>query len=159
MDCCFCVSVCASLLSCPEVSSSFWWYFLLFYHFWSSVHVCFSPFISIPLPYRVEDIMKRSYSELDSMKHEVDRQQQLDSINQQTLSMEELSCSVCSSDIDQYYSCAARITTLQTSMKVHPQYMYILHVQWKNLINVDLWMRNNFIFRILMVVPNAAFAC
>ena len=68
--------------------------------------------------------MKRSYSELDSMKHEVDRQQQLDSINQQTLSMEELSCSVCSSDIDQYYSCAARITTLQTSMKVQLQNLY-----------------------------------
>ena len=62
--------------------------------------------------------MKRSYAELDSMKHEVDRQQQLQNLKERAQALEELTCPVCISDIDQYYSCAARIADLQAAMKV-----------------------------------------
>ena len=62
--------------------------------------------------------MKRSYAELDSMKQEVDRQQQLQEVQESVKALKELHCHVCTPDIDQYYSCAARIAYLQASMKV-----------------------------------------
>ncbi len=62
--------------------------------------------------------MKRSFAELDSARHEVDRQQALEDLKQSISSLGELDCPLCSIDIDQYYSACARITHLRKEMQV-----------------------------------------
>ena len=53
------------------------------------------------------------------MKHEVNRQQKMESVQEQTKSMEQLDCPVCLFDIDQCYNSTARINELQQLMKVN----------------------------------------
>ncbi len=67
---------------------------------------------------RIEDMMKRSFAEVDSARHEVDRQQALRDLEQSIGSLEGLDCPLCSVDIDQYYSACARIAHLRKKMQV-----------------------------------------
>lgn len=74
---------------------------------------------------RVEDMMKRSFAELDSARHEVDRQQAVQELEQNVGSLQRLDCPVCDTDIDHYYGACARITHLKKKMQTlllsHPQ--------------------------------------
>lgn len=75
--------------------------------------------------YRVEDMMKRSFAETESTKHEVDRKQALAGLQQQISDIKsKMSCSVCNIDISQYYSFCARLTMLDNEIKVR----VIIHV-------------------------------
>ena len=74
---------------------------------------------------RVEDMMKRSFAELDSARHQVDRQQAVQELEQNVGSLQRLDCPICDTDIDHYYGACARITYLKKKMQVRIQY-YIL---------------------------------
>ena len=68
---------------------------------------------------RVEDMMKRSFAETDSTKHEVDRRQALTDLKKKISDLEKNElCPVCEVDIDEYYSACARLTSLGSQMKV-----------------------------------------
>ncbi len=68
---------------------------------------------------RVEDMMKRSFAETDSAKHEVDRKQALTDLQGEISDIQgRESCPVCDVDIAQYYSSCASISTLDSQMKV-----------------------------------------
>ena len=73
---------------------------------------------------RVEDMMKRSYAENDTTKHEVDRKQALQRLEEDTESLQRLDCPVCDVDLDHYYSACARIQHLQKEMQV-----MLLHIK------------------------------
>lgn len=65
-------------------------------------------------------MMKRSFAESDTTRHEVDRKQAFDSLQSDILSLQQDEpCPVCSIDIDQYYSACSRLTTLNHEMKVY----------------------------------------
>lgn len=66
---------------------------------------------------RVEDVMKRSFGELDSMKHEVDRKQKLESLQQSASSLETLTCPECYHDIDQYYQSCVQLNILKKKIQ------------------------------------------
>lgn len=68
--------------------------------------------------HRVEDMMKRSFAEIDSARHEVDRKQALEDLEQSITGLGQLDCPVCFEDIDQYYSACARIAHLRREMQV-----------------------------------------
>ncbi len=68
---------------------------------------------------RVEDMMKRSFAETDSAKHEVDRKQALADLQREISDIQgRESCLVCDADIAQYYSSCATLSTLDSQMKV-----------------------------------------
>ena len=62
--------------------------------------------------------MKRSFKEVDSIRHEVDRKQTLDDLVQSVGTLEKLECPVCDDDIDHYYSACTRVRSLQRQMQV-----------------------------------------
>ena len=62
--------------------------------------------------------MKRSFAEMDSARHEVDRRQALDSLENNIVSLQgQEECPLCMQDIGHYYSACARITELQKEMQ------------------------------------------
>lgn len=63
--------------------------------------------------------MKRSFAENDSVRHEVDRKQALQDLEQSIKNLQKLDCPICSEDIDSYYSACARITDLKRKMQVY----------------------------------------
>ena len=63
-------------------------------------------------------MMKRSFAEIDSARHEVDRTQALQDLEQSIRDLQELDCPICFEDIDSYYSACARITYLKREMQV-----------------------------------------
>ena len=65
---------------------------------------------------RVEDMLKRSFAETESTKHEVDRQDTMIQL-QSKLSQLVVSCSLCSLDIAPYYSYCDRVHTLDQQMR------------------------------------------
>lgn len=67
--------------------------------------------------------MKRSFAEIDSARHEVDRRQTLDSLesNIDCLKRQE-ECPLCMQDIDHYYSACARILQLKKEMQASELY-------------------------------------
>ena len=67
---------------------------------------------------RVEDMMKRSFAELDSARHQVDRQQAVEELEQNVGSLQRLGCPICDTDINHYYGACARITHLKKTMQV-----------------------------------------
>ena len=69
--------------------------------------------------HRVEDMMKRSYAEDSTTRHEVDRKQALQQLEEDFRSLQDLDCSMCDEDLDHYYSACAHILHLHTQMQVH----------------------------------------
>ena len=69
--------------------------------------------------HRVEDMMKRSFAELDYARHEVDRKQALEELEQNIGSLEHLDCPLCATDIDHYYGACARVAYLRREMQVY----------------------------------------
>ena len=64
-------------------------------------------------------MMKRSFAETDSARHEVDRQDALKGLEEDLSSLDQLDCPICSTDIDYYYSACARVTHLKMKMQVY----------------------------------------
>ena len=62
--------------------------------------------------------MKRSFAELDSVKHESDRKDLLQKLLQEQKSMDKLSCYKCYEDIDQYYQSCAQLEYLERKLQV-----------------------------------------
>ena len=63
-------------------------------------------------------MIKRSFAEQESARHEMDRKQALDDPKQSISSLQDLNCPLCSIDIDQYYGACARIAHLRKDMQV-----------------------------------------
>lgn len=63
--------------------------------------------------------MKRSFAEVDSMKHEVDRKEKLQQLQDNARSYEGLICGVCYTDIDQYYLACAAMWKLHRKSQVY----------------------------------------
>ena len=62
--------------------------------------------------------MKRSFAEVDSMKHEVDRKEKLQQLQDNAKLYEGLMCGVCYTDIDQYYQACAAMWKLHRKSQV-----------------------------------------
>ena len=73
---------------------------------------------AIVTSHRVEDMMKRSFAEVDTARHKRSHQQSVESLQLDMRSLTQLNCPVCTQDIDQYYSVATRIAHLQKEMQV-----------------------------------------
>ena len=63
-------------------------------------------------------MMKRSFAEIDSMRHVSDNQEALYSIKESIQSLENEVCPICVQDIDQYYNACAIVTNLHKNMQV-----------------------------------------
>lgn len=64
-------------------------------------------------------MMKHSFAEIDSARHEVDRQEALDSIKKEIESLQhEEACPICTQDIDHYYSACATVENFHNNMQV-----------------------------------------
>ena len=69
--------------------------------------------------YRVEDMMKHSFAEIDSARHRVDRQEALDSIKENILSLSKKEdCLICVQDIDSYFSACVSVAKYTYNMQV-----------------------------------------
>ncbi|CAI8055955.1 Helicase SKI2W, partial [Geodia barretti] len=68
---------------------------------------------------RVEDMMKRSYAEDETTRHEVDRKQTLKQLEEDFRSLQRLDCPVCDQDLDHYYTACSRIQHLRTQMQAY----------------------------------------
>lgn len=77
------------------------------------------PTVTCAVAGRVEDMMKRSFAETDSTKHEIDRKQALADLQREISDIQgRESCPVCDVDIAQYYNSCASLSTLNIQMKV-----------------------------------------
>ena len=63
-------------------------------------------------------MMKRSYAENDTTRHEVDRKQSLQQLETDIGTLEQLDCPVCDTDLDHYYASCKSIKHLQRQMQV-----------------------------------------
>lgn len=68
--------------------------------------------------FRVEDMMKRSFAEIDSTRHINDHQEALYSINKSIESLQTEDCPICIQDINQYYSACAAVMKFHKTMQV-----------------------------------------
>lgn len=64
-------------------------------------------------------MIKRSYAENDTTRHEVDRKQALQQLEVDFKTLEQLNCPMCDVDLDHYYTACAHIQYLQKQMQVH----------------------------------------
>ncbi len=69
--------------------------------------------------------MKRSFAELDSVKHESDRKDELQELLLEQMSMDALHCYRCYEDIDQYYQSCVQITNLRKKLQVRQEIVYM----------------------------------
>ena len=67
--------------------------------------------------FRVEDMIKRSFAEIDSTRHRSDNQEELHSLREKIQSLHN-DCQICIQDIDQYYSACVTVTNLRKNMQV-----------------------------------------
>ena len=72
----------------------------------------------LPPTGRVEDMMKRSYAEDETTRHEVDRKQALKQLEEDFKSLQRLECPVCDQDLDHYYTACSHIQRLRAQMQV-----------------------------------------
>ncbi len=68
--------------------------------------------------FRVEDMMKRSFAEIDSTRHINDHQEALYSIKESIESLQIEDCPICIQDINQYYSACANVKHFHKNMQV-----------------------------------------
>ena len=63
--------------------------------------------------------MKRSFAEIDSARHQVDRQEALHSLRRKSESLHQRpDCPTCLQDVDQYYSACVKLTENNRDMQV-----------------------------------------
>ena len=68
-------------------------------------------------------MMKHSFAEIDSARHRVDRQEALDSIKENILSLSKKEdCLICMQDIDSYFSACVSVAKYTYSMQVSVVY-------------------------------------
>ena len=70
------------------------------------------------LSVRVEDMMKRSFAEIDSARHMSCHQEALYSIKESIESLQKEDCPICIQDIDQYYRACVTVTNFHKNMQV-----------------------------------------
>lgn len=63
-------------------------------------------------------MMKRSFAELDSARHEGNRKEMLQKLLEEQKLMEVLNCYMCYEDIDQYYQSCVQLTNLRKKVQV-----------------------------------------
>ena len=68
--------------------------------------------------FRVEDMMKRSFSEIDSARSEQDRKHNLETLLSRKQQLQTLDCQLCTSDIHQYYCSCAQLLSLREETQV-----------------------------------------
>ena len=69
--------------------------------------------------YRVEDMIKRSFAEIDSARHQVDRQNALDHIKENLRHLCQMEyCPICSQDINHYYNACVTLDIFHTRIQV-----------------------------------------
>ena len=73
---------------------------------------------------RVEDMMKRSFSEIDSARHKSDHQKVQRFLKESIESIRE-DCPICIHDIDQYYSACLTIANSRKRMQVSDAVMML----------------------------------
>ena len=79
---------------------------------------------------RVEDMMQRSFAELDSARQKPEWEETIKDVKQKISKLESLNCLICITDLDDYYRLCSRLCDLEKSMRVSndimwcPFYMY-----------------------------------
>lgn len=68
--------------------------------------------------FRVEDMIKRSFAEIDATRHISDNQETLYSLKESIQSLQEEDCPICVQDISQYYNACATVTNFHKKMQV-----------------------------------------
>ena len=74
---------------------------------------------------RVEDMIKRSFAEIDSTRHINDNQEALCSIKESIEFLQKEDCPICVQDIDQYYSSCATVINFHKNMQVSVKVMIL----------------------------------
>ena len=90
---------------------------------WSSIS---SPYLSLHvlflfiifIIFRVEDVMMKSFAELDSVKHHGDHTHQLKEVESIISSLDNVICGLCTGDIEQYYKSCQRLLGLRKTVQV-----------------------------------------
>ena len=67
---------------------------------------------------RVEDMMKRSFAELDSARQKPEWEETIKDVKQKISELESLNCLICITDLDEYYRLCSRLCDLEKSMRV-----------------------------------------
>ena len=68
--------------------------------------------------FRVEDVMMKSFAELDSVKHHGDHAHQLKEVESIISSLDNVICGLCTGDIEQYYKSCQRLLGLRKTVQV-----------------------------------------
>ena len=82
--------------------------------------------------FRVKDMMKRSFAEIDSAQNEDNRVTELEELKDKIASMSEITCSKCVPSLDEYYIKCSDINMLRQEVQVHGQLLILtLHpLKW-----------------------------
>ena len=67
---------------------------------------------------RVEDMMRRSFAELDSARQKPEWEETIKDVKQKISKLESLNCLICITDLDEYYRLCSRLCDLEKSMTV-----------------------------------------
>ena len=67
---------------------------------------------------RVEDMMQRSFAELDSARQKPEWEETIKDVKQKISKLESLNCLICITDLDDYYRLCSRLCDLEKSMRV-----------------------------------------
>ena len=76
---------------------------------------------------RVEDMMKRSFSEFHSQKDVAKHKTDLEELHKKLLDLEEIECYLCSVDLEQYWEACRDYTCLRKQLQVCVLSMLIQH--------------------------------
>jgi superfamily II RNA helicase len=76
--------------------------------------------------FRVEDMIKRSFAEIDTTRHISDNQQAQYSLKESIQSLQEEDCPICVQDINQYYRACATVTNFHKNMQVSIKVVIII---------------------------------
>ena len=67
---------------------------------------------------RVEDMMRRSFAELDSARQKPEWEETIKDVKEKINKLESLNCLICITDLDDYYRLCSRLFDLDKSMRV-----------------------------------------
>jgi len=67
---------------------------------------------------RVEDMMKRSFAELDAARQKPEWETAINDVKESIAKLESLNCLICITDLDEYYRLCSRLCDLEKAMRV-----------------------------------------
>ena len=103
---------------------------MVFYILSLSLSTCFYYYFIII--FRVEDVMMKSFAELDSVKHHGDHAHQLKEVESIISSLDNVICGLCTGDIEQYYKSCQRLLGLRKTVQVNLMFIHV-HVLYLSL--------------------------